>query len=105
MTKLGKWPRRKLLNPIVKERKRESRGKGREEKGGRRIEEAGGENEMVEGVCTCDLDAIGAAPSSSASASEAANTCTKGNGTVTKPAVRAEGVSYLLQQLSLLLLG
>ena len=88
----------------MKQRKRESRGKGREGKGGRRIEEAGGENEM-EGVCTCDLDAIGAAPSSSASASEAANTCTKGNGTVTKPVVRAEGVSYLLQQLSLLLLG
>ena len=50
MTKLGKWPRRKLLNPLVKERKRESRRKEREGKGERRIEEAGGENEMMEDV-------------------------------------------------------
>ena len=41
------------------------------------------------GWCTCGLDVMGATPSSSASASEAANTCTQENRTVTLPAVRA----------------
>lgn len=98
MTKLGRLLRRKLANLLLKERK--------PWEGWGRIEEEGGEMTWEHGGgCTCGLDIIGAAPSSSASASEAANTCTKGKGTVTKPGVRAEGVSYLLQQLSLLLLG